>query len=470
MIYGGYSFKVLTDLKVNGELYQRIVQGKDLVADILPPPEYVVEPYLVLMQLANTNDKAKRDKLLSEFDALKTGYEQRKQYWQKQTLEPKMRVAFQQVHDTGDSFFTTAVKEFIPAVQRSDATLITTALGKIEVAFDWHKNAVTGLVDLANKRALDDESLAKQSVSEANGLLLTVLLLTVAFGLSLAYFLIRSVQKQLGGDPTYAAEAVKQVAQGNFFSELKLQPDDSSSLIYDLKNLQKSVYGFMGALSEMSKNHADGWIFHEIEPKEFSGSFADMATGINQLVRSHIDVEMGLIDVIMHYSQGDFSVDMPRLPGEKAKICQAMDNVKRSLLDISTEIKTLSEQGCQGDFSHRSDSSRFKYLFKDILEDINLFIETCDSGFGDVERVTIAMAKGDLTQTITRDYPGKFGSVKTSVNATIENLREMVGNVKQASDVIYTAAKEISAGNNDLSHRTEQQAASLEETAAAWNN
>jgi methyl-accepting chemotaxis protein len=43
----------------------------------------------------------------------------------------------------------------------------------------------------------------------------------------------------------------------------------------------------------------------------------------------------------------------------------------------------------------------------------------------------------------------------------------LVGEIKEATDTISTAAKEIAAGNNDLSHRTEEQAASLEETAAS---
>ncbi|BBJ23259.1 hypothetical protein [Candidatus Nitrotoga sp. AM1P] len=50
-IYGMWSFKTLNELKVNGPIYHRIVQGKDLVADILPPPEYIIESYLVSLQL-----------------------------------------------------------------------------------------------------------------------------------------------------------------------------------------------------------------------------------------------------------------------------------------------------------------------------------------------------------------------------------------------------------------------------------
>ena len=36
----------LNQLKVGGPLYNKIKLGNDLVADILPPPEYVIEAYL----------------------------------------------------------------------------------------------------------------------------------------------------------------------------------------------------------------------------------------------------------------------------------------------------------------------------------------------------------------------------------------------------------------------------------------
>jgi len=43
IIFSAISFSTLTRLKVNGEIYARIVKGKDLIADILPPPEYIIE-------------------------------------------------------------------------------------------------------------------------------------------------------------------------------------------------------------------------------------------------------------------------------------------------------------------------------------------------------------------------------------------------------------------------------------------
>ena len=42
ILYGLWSFKTLQEWKVNGPVYQKIVQSKDLIADVLPPPEYIL--------------------------------------------------------------------------------------------------------------------------------------------------------------------------------------------------------------------------------------------------------------------------------------------------------------------------------------------------------------------------------------------------------------------------------------------
>ncbi len=44
---------VIQQISVGGPVYSRIVQGKDLVADILPPPAFVIEAYLEATLAAN---------------------------------------------------------------------------------------------------------------------------------------------------------------------------------------------------------------------------------------------------------------------------------------------------------------------------------------------------------------------------------------------------------------------------------
>ena len=51
LAFGLWTWKVMTQVEVNGPEYHRVVLGKDLIADILPPPKYIIETYLVTLQL-----------------------------------------------------------------------------------------------------------------------------------------------------------------------------------------------------------------------------------------------------------------------------------------------------------------------------------------------------------------------------------------------------------------------------------
>ena len=66
MARAAFSYRTMNLVKVNGPYYQRIVQGKDLIADILPPPEYIIEAYLVVLQMADETDSAKLQQLIEK--------------------------------------------------------------------------------------------------------------------------------------------------------------------------------------------------------------------------------------------------------------------------------------------------------------------------------------------------------------------------------------------------------------------
>src|SRR5438105_12300911 len=79
-----YAYSTLETVKVNGPFYQRIVQGKDVVADILPPPEYIIEANLVVYQIADaleTGDRGAIDGLIQKGKTLREDYETRHAFW-----------------------------------------------------------------------------------------------------------------------------------------------------------------------------------------------------------------------------------------------------------------------------------------------------------------------------------------------------------------------------------------------------
>ena len=82
---------------------------------------------------------------------------------------------------------------------------------------------------------------------------------------------------------------------------------------------------------------------------------------------------------------------------------------------------------------------------------------------GDIER----MGSGDLTGRIVAGGVAEVSRLMQSLRILQINIKLLVGQIKQSTGLVGTAASEIAAGNMDLSSRTESQASSLEETASS---
>ncbi|CAB3768294.1 methyl-accepting chemotaxis protein [Paraburkholderia solisilvae] len=79
------------------------------------------------------------------------------------------------------------------------------------------------------------------------------------------------------------------------------------------------------------------------------------------------------------------------------------------------------------------------------------------------------LAAGDLTAQVPVSRRDDLGQLMQAINGISVGLASVVGNVRRASDTIALGAREIAAGNADLSARTEAQAGSLEQTASAMD-
>lgn len=136
-------------------------------------------------------------------------------------------------------------------------------------------------------------------------------------------------------------------------------------------------------------------------------------------------------------------------------------------VSVENEVGSIVAAASLGDLGQRIGLAGKEGFFRRLGENVNQLIDAVETSFDDIARVMEKLAQGDLTQTIERDYQGSFGKVKEGVNGTIGRLDEIVGKLRESSDIISTAVGEISNGNSSLSQRTEQNAADLEETAAS---
>ncbi len=135
--------------------------------------------------------------------------------------------------------------------------------------------------------------------------------------------------------------------------------------------------------------------------------------------------------------------------------------------EVEKEVARVIAAAAAGDLSGRVDTVGKEGFFLQLAGQINSLLDANASSLEQISALLSALSRGDLTVRMHGEYQGVFASMRDDANATAEQLTGIVGRIKQSSVSINAAATEIASGNNDLSRRTEQQAANLEETAAS---
>ncbi len=131
------------------------------------------------------------------------------------------------------------------------------------------------------------------------------------------------------------------------------------------------------------------------------------------------------------------------------------------------EMAKLIQRASAGDLDARLDTSAMEGFYAELGVGINTLLETTASAIGQIAELLSRIAAGDLLQTVDGEFEGMFGRLRNDANQTVHRLRELVGEIQGAAEMINVASKEIALGNQDLSSRTEEQASSLEETASS---
>jgi len=508
-LFGFATFKAMNTLNVNGPIYQRIVQGKDIIADVLPPPEYIIESYLVALQLTQATDPAEISALVARFQALKTEYESRHSYWSGQSLEQELHVSLlDRSYRAAQSFYDEASLRFLPSIQTGDRDGSQASLSAMRHAYEEHRVAINDVVELTTARNGKDEAQARGTIHGYKIVLAGIFIFSVAMAVVLTALISRGILRSL----KTVQQVAGAIADGDLNSSIDIhQKDEVGDLLRSMQTMQHQLLARITA----DRKAADETLRVKIALDNVSTGvmIADNDRNIVYANKSVIDIlrkadaEMirqrsGVPKLSLDALVGSNMDDFHENPSHQAKMLNALTNTYeasmliggRSMVVLANpvlneqgqrlgtvaewrdrtdeiiaenEIAAIVEAAALGDFTMRFDLNGKEGFLRQLGVNINQLMQTSETGLNEVVRVLEALSRGDLTETITNDYAGTFGHLKDDSNTTVEKLKEIINQIKDATDSINTASREIAAGNNDLSHRTEQQAASLQQTAAS---
>lgn len=307
---------------------------------------------------------------------------------------------------------------------------------------------------------------------------------------------------------------IAEFSKGNFDAPLERFSGQRVFINDGIELLRNNIKTFISEMQHMSQQHDLGETDVMIDTSKFTGDYAEMAHGVNVMVNGHIEVNWQAISVVKAFGEGDLDATLKQLPGKKAFVNEAIENVRSNLKTFIADMGAMSAQHDAGDIDAVMDTHKFQGSYRAMAHAVNAMVGDHITMNQKTMTVVSAFGKGDFKLPLEK-FPGKksivneaveqvrsnlialnndvrmlvnaahdgqvsaradasahqgdFRKIVEGVNETLEMIVGPIATVKSAVETINTAAKEISHGNADLSRRTEAQAASLEKTAASMD-
>jgi methyl-accepting chemotaxis protein len=173
----------------------------------------------------------------------------------------------------------------------------------------------------------------------------------------------------------------------------------------------------------------------------------------------------------VRYALGGRTFDLIANPvfgdhGERLGLCVQWVDLTDELR-MQEEVQVVLKSALAGDLTRRVSVENKQGFLRELGVSLNHLLSAFHESVEDFVTVMRALAQGDFTVRLAKDYQGLFRELQDDLNATVARLTEVVGRIQLSSEQVRAAAREIAAGNEDLSRRTQEQAAAIEETASA---
>jgi methyl-accepting chemotaxis protein len=172
--------------------------------------------------------------------------------------------------------------------------------------------------------------------------------------------------------------------------------------------------------------------------------------------------------VLEAVAAGDLSqrVDI-KASGEFYRLRDHVNRTVEFLASFARSQHELVQRANAGDFGGRCETVGLAGFQLEMAKGLNQLVMSVESFVDEFGEVQNAVARGDLTKPISRDYPGRLEDLRRDTNRTSEQLAGIVERIRGSADAIGLASAEVAQGSADLSVRTEEQGTALQKTVSA---
>jgi methyl-accepting chemotaxis protein len=461
------TWNTVNTTKVTGASYQAIVDGKDVIADILPPPEYIIETFLVAYQALDETDGSARKRLVDRFKALRSDFEDRHVFWAGRL--PAGRLKTKLVDDSyrpAVEFFAALEGEFIPAIEAGRREQAQAVLkDKLRPAYLRHREAIDEAVGLANTSLASVEAWIKDVVY-ARGVTLVIIALVVVLAMGATAYSVNRLSVSIVGRLEKAGRMAGAMADGDMTSAVEAgSRDEVGRLIEALTKMQTNIREIVSdihrgadALATMS----DGMLALSSQTASRGARMSEMATTVagaaEQASASAAAMASSLTQTVANMeSIAKFTEEMSTTIDDIAKSAErarvTSDRAAMQTETVHQEMGRLDQAG--RDIDKVTESIKSIAAQTNLLA-LNATIEAARAGAAGKGFAVVAGEVKELAQqaaVATEDIRSKVVGVKssaTTANSEIDGIAVVVKDVSEVVGGIAAAVEEQSAVTRDV--------------------
>jgi methyl-accepting chemotaxis protein len=344
------------------------------------------------------------------------------------------------------------------------------------------RQAQTALVRSLNELVSWQQTLMKDSgsrvqnlVSTTGLLILVIAAVAVVAGVAIAWFLTRSITRQLGGEPHYASTIAREIAVGNLGVEIQVQSGDQASLLVNMRDMRDSLASVVSqvrtgadSVATASSQISAGNVDLSSRTEEQASSLEETASSMEELtgtVRQNAENARQANQLVA--TTADVAVKGGRVVGEVVDTMASIKDSSRKIADIIGVIDGIA--------------------FQTNILALNAAVEAARAGEQGRGFAVVASEVRNLAQrsamaakeikALIEDSVDKVESGGRLVDEAGRTMDEIVSSVKRVTDImgeIAAASAEQSSGIEQVNQAitqmddaTQQNAALVEEAAAA---
>ena len=499
--------RTLDRVMVNGEIYNRVVGDKDVIADILPPPKFIVESFLYTHRIAAEEDQMTRSMFLDELDDAIKAYEERHAYYlEVPPLDPELRELLMETsHGPAQKFFELVRTQFIPTVEGRTTefgTPMEIVVGKLEPLFDQHRDAVEAAVTRAEATIAAHEAEAAEAVGSGKRAVLLVAVLVVlvvgAAGLWILHSILSSIRLIVARTREMA------LADADLSARLEIDSkDEVGQLAHWFNAFLDKIAGLVMAVTRSSVQLTSTATEMAATSREQENTISSFGASTNQIAASvkQISATSHELQDTMHqvnegarssaalaaeggHSLMTMSKTMKELAKSSASISDKLAAISQKAGDITGVVTTITKVADQTNLLsvnaaiEAEKSGEYGRGFLVVAREIRRLADQTGSATLDIETtvqqmqsaVSAGVMEMDKFSEQVRRSVKDAGAVSEKLGQIIDEVEGLTGRfelVNQGMESQTQGAEQISDAMGDLTRSVRQTTDSLSEFTAA---